>query len=139
MACRFVHEPCRILVAESDNSNKMHTPKAHRVEICPNGHISRPLPRIFILCTPSVCKKRMKIPCGIAAVNRKELCMNSYYSQSPSRHLDFPLLRSSPGAFAPEILILGEIPASQQENLINKTASYAQARRISFIYQIDCE
>ena len=54
-------------------------------------------------------------------------------------HSDFPLLRSSPGAFAPEILILGEIPASQQENLINKTASYAQARRISFIYQIDCE
>ena len=62
-----------------------------------------------------------------------------YYSQSLSRHSDFPLLRSSPGAFAPEILILGGVPASQQENLINKTASYVQARRISFIYQIDCE
>ena len=55
------------------HNNKMHIPKAHRVQILPSVAFGALLPRIFILCTPSVCKKCMKIPCGIAAVNSNEI------------------------------------------------------------------
>ena len=51
----------------------------------------------------------------------------------------FPAALQLSWCFAPEILMMGEVPASQQADYRNTNASYVQARRIFCISVIGCE